>query len=77
MITIFWLLCIQTLQNYVGHFHSCIGYWGTIKPLGQNGHLYGLSTTHFFISNLVSQAPDLNLGENLSNLLSNREDLNY
>ena len=23
MITIFWLLCIQTLQNYVGHFGKC------------------------------------------------------
>ena len=34
MITIFWLLCIQTLHNYVGHFHSYIDYWGTIKPLG-------------------------------------------
>ena len=30
----------------------------------------------FFICNLVAQAPDLNLAENLSNLLSNRETLN-
>ena len=30
----------------------------------------------FFISNLVAQTPDLNLAENLSNLLSNREALN-
>ena len=29
-----------------------------------------------FISNLVAQAPDLNLAENLSTLLSNREALN-
>ena len=35
-----------------------------------------LSTTHFFISNLVVKAPDLNLGKQLSNLLSNREALN-
>ena len=30
----------------------------------------------FFISNLVAQALDLKLAENLSNLLSNREVLN-
>ena len=30
----------------------------------------------FFICNLVAQAPDLNLAENLSNLLSNRKALN-
>ena len=29
----------------------------------------------FFISNLVAQAPDIKLVENLSNLLSNRETL--
>ena len=30
----------------------------------------------FFVRNLVAQAPDLNLAENLSTLLSNREALN-
>ena len=44
--------------------------------LGQNGYFYGLSVAYFFISNLVVQAQDLNLAENLSNLLSNREALN-
>ena len=29
-----------------------------------------------FINNLVAQAPDINLVENLSNLLTNREALN-
>ena len=33
-------------------------------------------TTHFLISNLVAKASGLNLGEKLSNLLSNREALN-
>ena len=44
--------------------------------LGQNGYFYGLSVTYFFISNLVARAPDLNLAENLSTMLSNREALN-
>ena len=44
--------------------------------LGQKAYFYGLSVTYFFASNLVAQVPDLNLSENLSNLLSNREALN-
>ena len=69
------------------YFHSCIRYWGTIKPLGvivvkQNGampkspFLRTFGYIFFFISNLVAQAPDLSLAENLSNLLSSREALN-
>ena len=38
--------------------------------------IYGLSVTYFFVYNLVAQVPDLNLAENVSNLLSNREALN-
>ena len=29
-----WLLRIQALQDRVGHFHSWMGYWGAVKPLG-------------------------------------------
>ena len=74
-----WFLCIQTLQNYVEHFHSCIGYCGTFKSRGviivqQNRADFRLHI--FVVSNLAAQAPDLNLPENLSTLLSNREALN-
>lgn len=80
LIHLIWLLEMQFWNQLARNICNVSGYCSI------NGYFYSCSLKVkraqikdrlFFISNIVPKVPDLNLGEKLNNLLSNRKGLNY